>query len=210
MEIVELTNRLKNASGMVPLRDVRRLAGQLAWASSVCEWVKSFNRFLWGAISDHLVEMSASAPSSSKRARPPHLIFVCRFHRALCWVSWALTGTSGMDQLCVLRSILPWLRVPVWAIRTDACPFGLGGILLHHGAPHEWYSCPIPQLDRAMFNAVVGDPAFQSAWELLALLLAVWLWEPKLVKASWVALQSDSMAALLTAKKMAGKDPINL
>eukprot|EP00971_Amphidinium_carterae_P200807 3984921-Amphidinium_carterae.1 len=38
MEIVELTNRLKGSTGMVPLRDVRRLAGQLAWASSICEW----------------------------------------------------------------------------------------------------------------------------------------------------------------------------
>ena len=39
-------------------------------------------------------------------------------------------------------------------VQTDACPTGMGGFLADN--------------DAKLFGAVIGDPSYQSEWELLA------------------------------------------
>eukprot|EP00971_Amphidinium_carterae_P272637 5411018-Amphidinium_carterae.1 len=90
-------DELRAASGMVGADRVKTLAGQLAWASGMFTWLKSFNKRLWGALLEH--EQCPSRPKAS------HLMFVVRIKTALDWVHAALNGQITYVVAGVERNI---------------------------------------------------------------------------------------------------------
>eukprot|EP00971_Amphidinium_carterae_P190725 3784882-Amphidinium_carterae.1 len=52
-EMRSAVKSLLTMSGMVDVAVVRKLAGQLSWASGMFKWLRSFNRHLWAALASH-------------------------------------------------------------------------------------------------------------------------------------------------------------
>ena len=64
-----------------------------------------------------------------------------------------------------------WLVISV-----DASPWGIGGILHINGKVVKWFSDIIQDDDLRILKAARADPAFQTTWEDLAILVAVRIW----------------------------------
>ena len=58
----------------------------------------------------------------------------------------------------------------------DASPWGIGGILHINGKVAELFSDVIQDDDLRILKAARADPAFQTTWEALAILVAVRVW----------------------------------
>ena len=210
-EIKGCVNKLRKAKGMVDLKVVKTLAGQLSWASGLFPWIRSFNTMLWGAIAAHTAEQARTKWSAKKR--PMQLFFVVRITRALDWIAalfaGAIRGVAG-KRLSIQRWIPSgeaW-RVGRVAIRTDASPFGCGGILFIEEWPAQWFAQEWTDSDAEIFGATLGDPAWQAEWELIALLLAVDAWIAHLRDQRALLVQLDATAALYTAARGAGRTPV--
>jgi hypothetical protein len=210
-ELLTNVETLRRAKGMVNLKLVSRVAGQISWASGLFPWIRSFNTLLWGALTAHTAEQFAKKFSDKKR--PSQMFFVVRIAQALKWI-WTLLSGAVKDidgkRLPVQRwtpisSRSPSTRV---CIRTDASPFGFGAILFLRGRPVEWMAADWTDSDCALFRATRGDPAWQAEWEFLGLLRAVDLWLAHLRGQAMVLFQMDATAALHASMRAAGRTPL--
>jgi hypothetical protein len=210
-ELRKAVEVLHSAKGLVPIKQVLRLAGQLSWVSGIFKWIRGFNTSLWGAIAAHVAEHSSNTKRSAKK-RPLHLFFVLRVHQALSWIRLLLAGlirTRDGNKMPVERWTPVWTRFreSVFCIRTDASPFGYGAILFRKGQPISWLAEAWTQQDCRVLKAEVGDPAWQAEWELLAVLIAVDTWLPRLHGQVACLVQTDPLAALYDIAKGAGRTP---
>eukprot|EP00971_Amphidinium_carterae_P328410 6460277-Amphidinium_carterae.1 len=64
--------------------EVKLVRGQLAWASGMFSYLRSFNSCLWAALAANATEV--------RQRQPKHLIFVLRVVHALRWIAAALDG----------------------------------------------------------------------------------------------------------------------
>ena len=207
-EASELVDSLLGKVGMVDIRGVQRLAGLLAWIGGVIPWAKAFNSHLWAAL---LAHTSEAHRFTTGRKRPSHLFFIQRVSHALGWVKKLFVGLGFPNSLAgrtVQRRFPLKLRLSpeVWCVRTDASPFGMGGILFHTGRPVSWYAVPITEDDLRLLKAVRGESAWQPELELLAILVAFDAWLPGGRSQTW-RLQADATAALGACARRAGRTP---
>ena len=96
---------------------------------------------------------------------------------------------------------------PDVVIRTDASPYGMGGILFYKGNPQKWWASALTPDDLSLFAATIGDPAFQAEWELLAILTSVVARADCLQSCLVGMIESDIWAALNATMKMASSTP---
>ncbi len=87
-------------------------------------------------------------------------------------------------------------------IATDACPWGMGGILVCDGSIVAYFATPITDADRIKFDARSGESGFNTLWEALAILIAARLWLGG-ARDGQVEVRSDSRAALGALFKLA-------
>ena len=136
-----------NAKGLIPMKDVLKVAGQLAWAGGIFPWIRGFNACLWAAITDHVASTSASSSAKkqkvSMKKRPTHLMFVKRISQSIAWTRLLLSGLirdQGGTPIVVARwlSVAHRLDALQVCIRTDASPYGMGAILFKKGLPVLW------------------------------------------------------------------------
>ena len=85
---------------------------------------------------------------------------------------------------------------------TDACPWGIGGVLYQKGRPLRWFSSPLTKELLEKFNAAAGDSAHNTLWEAVALLVGLRLWLPRANKRVVVRVKSDNIGALRTLLKL--------
>ena len=82
------------------------------------------------------------------------------------------------------------------AVRTDASPYGFGGILFEKGVPVAWVAGNWEKDDFSLLAAKRGDPTWQAESELDAALLAIDTWLPRLRDQPLGLFQAGSTAAL--------------
>ena len=90
-------------------------------------------------------------------------------------------------------------------VSTDASPWGIGGVLYVKDQKVAYFADYIQQGDVDLFNAKIGDPAFTTLWEALAIAVAIKLWTDKLGPATTFELRSDSLGALSAIAKKASR-----
>jgi len=159
----------------------------------------------------HVAEQNGRVRFSTKK-RPTHLFFVLRVQQALSWIRLLLAGqvrTRDGLQMPIER----WTPIrtryleSTFCKRTDASPFGYGAVLFHGGQPVAWMAEAWTPVDCQLLKAVLGDPAWQAEWELLAVLIAVDTWLPRLHSQTACLVQTDALAALYDVTKRAGHTP---
>ena len=74
--------------------------------------------------------------------------------------------------------------------------------------PVSWLSIPWPPVVLDRFQAQLGDPAFQTLWEFLALLIVCEVWAPRLANFTWLV-QGDNTGALQSALHIKGRGLMN-
>ena len=92
----------------------------------------------------------------------------------------------------------------------DASPFGLGGTLSTHGTIVAYFGDPLHEEDFTLFGSSRGDPAYQSEYELLAVLVALKAFANLLAQAGIcrVVLRCDNTAVLHTAFSYKSHSPL--
>jgi hypothetical protein len=86
-------------------------------------------------------------------------------------------------------------------ISVDASPWGLGGILHQNEKIVGWFAVIIQDDDLRVLHAERANPAFQTTWEALAILVAVRLWLKSSHDEIRVEVRSNSRSALSAAGK---------
>jgi hypothetical protein len=92
-------------------------------------------------------------------------------------------------------------------ISVDASPWGIGGILYEHDTPLSYFADNITVHDTTRFAATTGDPAFNTLWEGLAILVALRLWRNNNTSAVTFRVRSDSLTQLSSILKGSSKSP---
>lgn len=191
--------------GMIGTKEVLQLAGKMSWAASVVPRARPFVAHLWGAI----VDSSASSRRGPPRARrrPTKLMFVRRIDHAVRWLLALLSPESRVTRRFTVAGRRALVRC---TIRTDASPFGMGGVLLDpQGSPKAYWSDGITREDCDRFAAKVGDPAWQSEWEFLAVLTSLVAFRDLVGPPdTHITIQTDNLAALTAAMKLASSAPL--
>eukprot|EP00971_Amphidinium_carterae_P327732 6459223-Amphidinium_carterae.1 len=117
---------------MVARRTLLRLAGQLAWVGSIIPRARPFVAQLWAGIAD------ATDGGHSTRRRPATLIFVRRVLHATKKLE-TLIGQTRLQRRfsCHSRALHQAFR-----LRTDASPWGFGGVLMSQTRVLAWWADP--------------------------------------------------------------------
>ncbi|CAK0840856.1 unnamed protein product, partial [Prorocentrum cordatum] len=211
-EIVEAVDAIHRSTGVVHVKEVRKLACQLSWASGLLPWLRGFSACLWAALAAHDQEHNARALRFSAKKRPGQLFFLLRIQQAITWIRLLFAGLirdRDGKPIAVQRWTIATTRLADLSacIRTDAPPHGFGAILFVDGAPRAWIAEEWADADLELLHADRGGPAWQAEWELLALLVAVGCWLPRLKDEALALLQTDATAALFSAARLAGRTP---
>ena len=189
-QLQDLTDKFLNRP-VVGAKELRSYAGMLSFVAGLVPHLRPFLSSIWAALGP-AGSASDGAPGPSGK-----LIHVRRIRPALCWVR-ALTG----GEVAPFVRVVPAIEVDIKAeIVTDACPFGMGGILRVEGTPREYFMADITVVLQQKFKATKGDSKWNTLWEAVALLVAARLWLPALGYGACVRIKSDNMAALISISK---------
>jgi hypothetical protein len=92
-------------------------------------------------------------------------------------------------------------------ISVDASPWGIGGLLYHNDQPISYFADNIAQHDLRRFSATIGDPAFNTLWEALAIPVALRSWRSSSATAVIFQVRSVSLSALSSIFKGSSRSP---
>ena len=170
----------------IPAKRLRKTTGALTWISGVVIFVRAFIAPLWAALA-----------STAHWDGPPDAATVSQrqVSQALRWLALFLSGNRGT----LTRRIRAAPRHFVTSVQivTDACPWGVGGVLFVNDLPVAWFSSELLDLDLEMLEAERGNPQGQAAFEGLALLIALRSWAHVWKdESAFILTRSDSIAAL--------------
>jgi len=134
--------------------------------------------------------------SSGKSRSAGKLVHTKRIATSLHWIAALLRGG------CLRRRFEAVKQDDGWEVITDACPWGIGGVLYRKSVLMRWFSAPLSSELLEKFSAQKGDPGMNTAWEAFALLVALRFWLPKLPKQISTRIKSDNVGALRMLLKM--------
>ena len=170
----------------IPARRLRKLTGSLTWISGVVIWIRAFIAPLWAAVAEAARWEGPPTEATVGQRQVSH---------ALRWLRLFLEGNQG--ELVRRIAAAPKQYNTFVQIVTDACPWGLGGVLLVNGTLKNRWACALEDLDLEMLEATRGSPDGQASFEALALLVALRQWQDIWKEeATFILTRSDSIAAL--------------
>ena len=185
------------------------LAGELSWVAGIVPTVRPFVNMIWAAVySIEEQAKKAGAGHSASRARPQGSAFATMVRLPLTWFLKFLRGEHGGLRR---RRLLRDRRArPQWTLRTDASTTGAGGLLLdQQGQIVRWFATPFTPEVLEPLGIPAGEPGRMTAYELLALLIAMRTWRKQLHKCRiGVLVQLDSESALRVVAKLASSEPV--
>jgi hypothetical protein len=93
-------------------------------------------------------------------------------------------------------------------IATDACPWGIGGVLYIEGVPTSYFSSELSSADFTRFGYEKGDPSGQQCWEALGILVAMRLWSSQWKRTRIILeVRADNITALTMLTTQRGRGP---
>ena len=185
---------LLSYKGVLPLPELRTLAGVLGWLTSIITFARPWASMIWGAITE--AEQREVKQARSRK----NLVFVKQVQPALQVLQRLAAGTH------LQATFHPETREPGLVIQTDASPWGFGGILWQGGRPVAWWAQDIQEEDLCLLQAEKGNPAWQTEWEFVSIILSIVAFR-EWTQGSAVALQTDNTGVLETTSQLRSSKP---
>ena len=188
----------------LPISSLRSGAGKCQSIANIIPTLRPFCSYLWGALSNQAPAFFVPGAKTSKRRHVSHWVNTTQARHGLKWLLRFFSGREGPITRAY-RHLIPesdWLVISV-----DASPWGLGGVLMANGTPVAWFADWLHNEDVTILAARRADPAFQTAWEALAILVAVRLWLSPLHDGVRVEIRSDSFSAMSASIRGASRSP---
>lgn len=201
-KLMSTLQELDACRGMVPIHLLQYAVGVLGWLSSAIPLARPWLAMLWAAITQ------VRDPVRNSTRRRKGLVFVKQVNNAITWLKALLHLREGYTGLHKLHCWAPHAKTVM--IQTDASPFGLGGLFGYAGEIKAYFTDHLHDEDFAMFQSCWGDPAYQSEYELLAVLVALRAFA-ELIKqcgATRVVLRCDNTSVLRAAFAYKASSPI--
>ena len=200
--------------GMIPLRELRKTTGKLSWMAGVIPRIRWAVSVLYAVLADaereeKLGKEEARAEKRDDKRVKKGLIAVKRLGVAREWLIKILSYRDAFT----LRSVKLKEEGPSWAVVTDACPTGYGGILaaIVQGRSEmmmvEAFTAKFTAEEAKLLLLEHGESSSQGPLEALAIIRAIALWSARMYEKS-ILIRSDSVVALGMARKLASPSPI--
>ena len=201
-KLMETFKELDECHGMVPLHLLQYAVGVLGWLSSAIPLARPWLAMLWAVITQ---QRDPVRPTTRRRKG---LVFVKQINNALKWLKALLMLDDRRFGLCKVHTWLPVQRAIL--IQTDASPFGLGGICGLGGKLIAYFTDHLQDEDFALVGSARGNPAFQSEYEMLAVLVALRVFRPYIwqSKANVLILRGDNTSVLSAAFTYKSSSPL--
>ena len=202
-KLLETLSEIQQCKGVIPIKLLQYSAGILGWVTSAIPVARPWLAMIWAAITQK------QHPVLQQTRHRKGLVFVKQIYNAVSWISALVTHGSGTVQLCKLYRWRP--HSPAVLVQTDASPYGLGGTLTIGGSFVAYFADKISDIDCQRFGSTVGDPAFQSEYELLAVLVAIRVFSTLFLAGGEVAqvtIRTDNMAVVHAALRYRSGSPV--
>ena len=183
---------------VIPVKDVRSLAGKAMNVATVIYVWRPFLRSLWTAI-------ASLNKLSDNSGLPVGCVWRKQIVSALMWLRAFLKEEQGE-----ISRHFDWDNffgmAPALEITTDASPWGIGGWISMNNVPIAYYSDSITAFDEEILGHTAGTCEGQQTFESLALLVAHRLWY-KVIAARRArhVVRSDNLGALHTFASLKGR-----
>ena len=198
VESLQETNGKFLKKPVIGPRELRSFAGSLAFIAGLVPHLRPFLSSIWAALT------SCGGPANDgNRKMTGKLVHTKRIKAALHWIGALLGGTPAP----LVRTLDIKAFNITAEIVTDACPFGIGGVLRINHSVSEYFSASLSDALLAKFKAKAGESKFNSLWEAVALLVGTRLWLRKLNFGATVRIKSDNLSALRMLVRGRAKSP---
>ena len=186
---------------LLSVAQANALTGKAGRVADILPLTRPFVASLYAALS-----ASLAAAAAGLREAPPGMVACKRFWGGAQWMLRILSYRDRRAPVPHSQDIfapsafddaLPTLRIEV-----DASPWGGGGVLFEDGLPTRCFSVEWLPDDFTGTSVQVGQPASQTFFEVLALVLATELW---CVLPEPCVIYGDNVAALQAAVALKGK-----
>ena len=201
-KLLDTLEELRSCRGVMPIRLLRYAVGVLGWLSSAVPAARPWLSMIWAAIT------GAREPVKESTRRRKGLIFVRQVDNALRWLHALLHLHHNWVGLYKVHKWRPCAATAL--VQTDASPFGIGGVLMVSGQTVSYFGEELQTTDFSLFGSERGDPAYQSEYELLAVLVALRVFARKIsqIGALRVVLRGDNTSTLHAALTYKAGSPI--
>ena len=189
-------------SGTVPLKLAERVVGRAGRVAQIVPEARPFAGALWTALT-----AAKKANDSGPKEAPPGKAAVRRFTVASRWMTLLLRQDPEAPFI-LRREVLARGPKPAsrssWTIEFDASIYGGGAVLKHGDTLHEFFIKEWCNEDVAHLKVWRDDPAHQTFWEYLMVLMSLIRWGHQFVHEE-VAILGDNTGALQNAVSLKGK-----
>ena len=184
---------LLDHKGVIAVQKLRSAAGLLGWLTSIVKHARPWVGMIWGSITECEARQEKTA-----RVRK-NLVFLKQ-------VEMALRTLLRLTVEGQLTATFHWEPKALWTIQTDASVQGFGGILWRGNQAVTWWADSIEQCDLDFVEGQLKDPAWQSEWELMAVVISVRVFSTWL-KQQAVHLLTDNTGVLSAALTLRATSP---
>ncbi len=198
--------------GMIPLKELRSITGKVSWLAGVLGRWRWTANIMYAVIADQLRDLHENKEEDRAKKRKDtrtkaHLVAVSRVELARTWLVRAVENPT----LFLVRQE-PWvLPDATWGIISDACPFGIGAILVVYDGTKfvitKALQGEITMQEARLLNVPYGLSDSQGPLEAYALLRAMKTWASQLRQRTFF-IKSDSIVALAVARKLSSCSPV--
>jgi hypothetical protein len=178
---------------IIPTKQLQFLAGSVNVIAGIIHPLRPFLSPIWAALSTRRANDVGQPAGTPTDRIPCHHVKVRQCSRTLRWISLFLNRHRGaLTHATQYNGRAPRAR----QISVDASPWGIGGVLHHHGTPLAYFADAIARQDATRFRAAVGDPAYNALLEALAILVALRCRRRGQETSVAFQIRSDSLSAL--------------
>jgi len=181
-ELVTATRSLLG-SNVCGARKLRSFAGLVSFYAGLIPFLRPFLSGIWAVLPHHGCDTTYKS----------RWIHTKRIRTSLLWLHAFFSSLTGN---LVRRYPFVGRSVHRYTIVTDASPWGIGGVLYLKSAAVAYFSDKLHLCDLNRFRARIGESAFTTVWESLAILVALRLWRPLFTYVDAVGVRSDSHGSL--------------
>eukprot|EP00435_Cladocopium_sp_Y103_P038136 s490_g10.t1 len=189
---VVATARQHQVENVAAKKSLQSYVGKLNHIAGIVEMLRPFLADLYGVL---------HKPTKTKA--PPNCLWTKQWQHVTTWVLGLLGQESGKPLLREYRLLHYYGQGLIIRITTDACPWGLGGVLTIGNATLACFESALTKEDEKMLHIQIGSSASQQVAEALAALVALRLW-----KRYWqlrgvrLYVRSDSVSTLSLLTKL--------